>query len=113
MALPPPAPDRTAIVTGASSGIGVELARQLARRGHGVTLVARRRAELESLATELAATLGIGIEEARAAIDGLWAAGVPGWVHPGTDLIASFPPFNLQPTQYRISIDGKPGWYGQ
>ncbi|MDH4076172.1 MAG: hypothetical protein OEY41_15935 [Acidimicrobiia bacterium] len=63
--------------------------------------------------TELAATLGIGIEEARAAIDGLWAAGVPGWVHPGTDLIASFPPFNLQPTQYRISIDGKPGWYGQ
>lgn len=63
--------------------------------------------------TELAATLGIGIDEARAAIDGLWAAGVPGWVHPGTDLIASFPPFNLQPTQYRISIDGKPGWYGQ
>ncbi len=63
--------------------------------------------------TELAATLGIGIDEARAAIDALWAAGVPGWVHPGTDLIASFPPFNLQPTQYRISIDGKPGWYGQ
>ncbi len=63
--------------------------------------------------TELAATLGIGIDEARAAIDALWAAGIPGWVHPGTDLIASFPPFNLQPTQYRITIDGKPGWYGQ
>lgn len=63
--------------------------------------------------TELAAALGVGFDEARAAIDGLWAAGVPGWVAPGTDLIASFPPFNLQPTQYRISIDGKPGWYGQ
>ena len=33
MALPPPAPDRTALVTGASSGIGVEIARQLAARG--------------------------------------------------------------------------------
>lgn len=63
--------------------------------------------------TELAAVLGIGIDEARTAVEDLWAAGVPGWVHPGTDLIASFPPFNLQPTQYRISIDGKPGWYGQ
>jgi short-subunit dehydrogenase len=53
MALPAPAPDRTALVTGASSGIGVELARELAARGHGVTLVARRQAELESLAEEL------------------------------------------------------------
>ncbi len=63
--------------------------------------------------TELAATLGIGIDEARVAVADLWAAGIPGWVHPGTDYIASFPPFNLQPTQYRISIDGKHGWYGQ
>jgi short-subunit dehydrogenase len=58
MALPPPAPDRTALVTGASSGIGVELARQLARRGHGVVLVARRRAELQSLAGQLE---GLGV----------------------------------------------------
>jgi short-subunit dehydrogenase len=53
MALPPPAADRTALVTGASSGIGTELARQLAQRGHGVALVARRRSELETLADEL------------------------------------------------------------
>ena len=37
----------------------------------------------------------------------------PGWVHPGTDYIASFPPFNLQPTHYRVTIDGQPGWYAQ
>jgi short-subunit dehydrogenase len=54
MPLPAPAPDRTAIVTGASSGIGTELARGLARRGHGVTLVARREDRLRDLAEELA-----------------------------------------------------------
>ena len=62
MALPAPAPDRTALVTGASSGIGVELARELARRGHGLTLVARREAELRTLADELATAHGVRTE---------------------------------------------------
>jgi short-subunit dehydrogenase len=54
MALPPPRDNTTALVTGSSSGIGADIARQLAGRGHGVTLVARREDRLKTLADELA-----------------------------------------------------------
>src|SRR5215467_448788 len=43
-----------AVVTGASSGIGVEFARELARREHPVLAIARRRERLEALAKEAA-----------------------------------------------------------
>jgi len=47
-----------ALVTGASSGIGEQFARQLARRGLNVLLVARRRERLDALAGELSRRRG-------------------------------------------------------
>lgn len=63
--------------------------------------------------TELAKELGLSMEEGRQVFIDLMNAGVPGWLHPQTDYIASFPPFNNQPTQYRIIIDGQQKWFAQ
>jgi len=52
----------TCLVTGASSGIGAELARALARRGHGCVLVARRTDRLEELARAITTEFDVRIE---------------------------------------------------
>jgi short-subunit dehydrogenase len=62
MALPAPSPGSTCLVTGASSGIGADIARELARRGHGVSLVARREERLRELAEELSDEHGVRAE---------------------------------------------------
>ena len=56
MSLPAPAPDRTAVVTGASSGIGAAIARELASRRQQVTLVSRNAEKLTDLADEINAS---------------------------------------------------------
>src|SRR5258708_26747128 len=48
--------DKAVLITGASSGIGEDLAWQLARAGAKLTLAARRREQLESLAQKIAET---------------------------------------------------------
>lgn len=62
--------------------------------------------------TELAEELGVELAESRDLVHELVAM-TPGWTHPGTDYLASFPPFNLQPTQYRVTIDGDQKWFAQ
>jgi len=47
---------QTAIITGASEGIGAELARVFAEEGHELALVARRKDRLDALADEIAAS---------------------------------------------------------
>lgn len=53
MTLPEPGPDSIALVTGASSGIGEQFARQLSERGYRVAMVARREERLASLSETL------------------------------------------------------------
>ena len=62
MALPPPSQGSTALVTGASAGIGTAIARELAARRHGVTLIARRSERLRHLAAELSGSRGVRAE---------------------------------------------------
>src|SRR5262252_6382511 len=52
----------TSLVTGASSGLGAEFARQLARRGSNLILVARSTDRLRALATEIEQTHPVHVE---------------------------------------------------
>ena len=56
----------TALVTGASTGIGATYADRLARRGYNLILVARDQARLEALAEKLQAETGVKVQTLRA-----------------------------------------------
>lgn len=56
------ATSKIALVTGASSGIGLTYAERLAKRGHDLVLVARDAGKLERLAQRLGAEFGVGVE---------------------------------------------------
>ena len=63
--------------------------------------------------TELASDLGLSVEEARQTLHNLIGTGIPAWLHPDTDYLVSFPPFNVLPNQYRITIRGEQKWFAQ
>lgn len=52
---------QTALITGASSGIGAEMARLFARKGYALVLVARTESALNALADELRAAHGVSV----------------------------------------------------
>jgi short-subunit dehydrogenase len=53
---------KVALITGASAGLGVEFARQLAKQGHYLVLAARRKDRLEALAKELGNARAVTID---------------------------------------------------
>jgi hypothetical protein len=63
--------------------------------------------------TEIADEFGVSPSEGRDTIHKLFQSGIAGWFYPKTDLIASFAPFNNQPNQFRVTIDGEQKWFAQ
>jgi hypothetical protein len=62
---------------------------------------------------ELARELRLTVVEARQALLDVMQAYPIGWLHPETDYVASFPPLNNLPTQYRVSVSGEQKWFAQ
>jgi hypothetical protein len=62
--------------------------------------------------TDIAAELGVSVEEGRKALHALFGKGTAVWVFPNTSYIASFTPFSNLPTQYRITIEEQQKWFG-
>lgn len=54
--------NKTAVVTGASSGLGVEYAKELAARGSNLVIVARRKDALDELAAKITKTSGVKVQ---------------------------------------------------
>ena len=63
--------------------------------------------------TEIAAELGVSPEDGRQTMHTLFGSRIHGWLYPNTDLITSFAPFNNQPTQFRVTVEGKQKWFAQ
>jgi len=63
--------------------------------------------------TEIAIELGVSPEDGRKTMHTLFKSGIYGWLFPKTDFITSFAPFNNQPTQFRVTVEGEQKWFAQ
>jgi hypothetical protein len=63
--------------------------------------------------TDVARAFHVTPDDGLRLVRELMATGLPCWLHPDTDLIASFPPFNVLPTQYRLAVGGDRKWFAQ
>jgi hypothetical protein len=63
--------------------------------------------------TDIAAEFSVSPDDGKRLLHDLMAAGLPSWLHPETDLIASFAPFNNLPTHYKVSVNGEQNWFAQ
>jgi len=62
----------------------------------------------------IAVELGVAPADGRKALRDLFSSfGFPGWLYPNTDAVMSFPPFNIEPTNHRVTIDGEQKWFAQ
>lgn len=100
----PAFPFASALVTGASSGIGEEIARQLGAAGIPVTIVARRRDRLEALAAEVGdcevLTADLGTDEGQAAV----AARIADTDRP-VELVVNNAGFGVGGTFHELTVD--------
>ncbi len=91
--------NKRAVITGASSGIGLDLARELARRGYDIALLARRAELLDTTARELSAS---GIRAVAIACDVVVGAAVRVAVRRGEQELGG--PFDLAIANAGVSI---------
>lgn len=63
--------------------------------------------------TDIARAFGEKPDDGRQRLHDLIATGLPSWLFPGTDLIASFAPFHSLPNQYRLTVNGRHAGFAQ
>jgi short-subunit dehydrogenase len=100
----------TAIITGASAGLGVTFARKLAKAGHNLTLVARRLDRLDKVAADLSREFGVRTQTLSADLatdSGI--ASVVDYIHatPDIEVLVNNAGFGTKGMFFEVGIEGQ------